>query len=772
VTDPGGHASTNEATVSVANIAPTAVLAAPASVVEAETFSVALDSAFDPSSADAAALEYAFDCGFGAGYGSFGAASSATCTAGDDDVDAAVRATVRDKDGGSKEYTVSVPVLNAPPSGSFTASSPILEGGSSTLSWTGTTDPSSTDEAALRHGFACDGLISSLTGAWAAASPSATTTCPFDDNGAFGVAGRVLDPDNASQTTGAGVEVQNVAPSATFTAPATVAEGSTFGLALSGASDPSTADTVAGFTFAFDCGDGAGFGPFTAVASITCGAADNDGSRTVNGAVRDKDGGTRTYPQTVGVTNVAPSASASNDGPRPWGITVGYSVGTSDPSAVDAANLAIIWDLDDDGDFDDAFGATASRSFATPGTYPARARVCDDDTCVVVETTALVTRHATSLAIVGAASGTYSDPAGVSVTLSDMTIMGPVAGISVGLVLGTQSGSGTTDGAGLATPTIVLNQAAGLKAMSASFAGNTLYVPATASGSYSVGQEAASITYSGDTFATGTNARLAATVGESADGSLGDISRASVTFDVYAGAAACGSGTPTRFGPIAVIDTDTPGDGVGTAEVTMPTPSEQTYCIVARLTGGGATTPNGYYAATPSEFAVLTVVSTTGKFATGGGWIVDPGTGGRGNFGFTARFTKPGTPKGQAVYVWRGQYGGVTADFVVKSNSMTGLSFADQLGNGTFPWRAVLDGKATIGISRASNGELLYSDGNATFQVVAVDSGQSSGKGVDSYAIRVLDKDGVTIKVVGSWTGPTNTGGVLLSGGNIVVHLK
>lgn len=771
VTDPGGASSTDAATISVANVNPTASLSTPATAPEGGIFTVVLGGAADASSADATALEYAFDCGLGAGYGTFSSATSIGCTAGDDDTDAAVRAKIRDDDGGLSEYTVTVSILNAPPSGTFGATSPILEGGSSTLTWSGGTDPSSTDAAALRHSFACDGLLGSLTGSWAAAASSPTTTCDFDDNGSYGVVGRLLDVDNASQTSGAGVTVSNVAPTATLDAPATVAEGSTFGFSLSNATDPSTADALAGFTYAFDCGSGSGYGAFATAATVTCPAAANDGTISVAARIRDKDGGIRPYTATIGVTNVEPTAAAANDGPRPWGVLVTFGATADDPSTTDAANLDITWDLDDDGDFDDAVGPTASRSFAVPGTYPARVRVCDDDVCVVAATDSTITRRTTSLAIGGASSGAYSDPAGVTATLTD-AIGDPVAGTSIGVDLGSQSALAVTNGTGQATPVINLTQPAGLKTLTASYGGGTLYVASTASRSYTVGVEAATIAYSGDTFATGMSARLAATVTEAADGSLGDLAHASVTFDVYVGATACGSGSPTRYGPVSVIDSGTSGDGIGTAEYTMPTPGEQTYCIVARLTGGGQLTSNAYYSATPAQVAVLTVVSTTGKFATGGGWIVDPGTGEHGNFGFTARFTKSGTPKGQAVYVWRGMHGGTMADFVVKSNSITGLSFADEQGNGTFPWRATLDGKATIRISRASDGVALVSDGNATFRVVAVDSGKSSGIAADSFAIRVLDKDGNEYRLVGTWTGPTNTGGVPLSGGNVMVHLK
>ncbi|TAK00821.1 MAG: PKD domain-containing protein, partial [Chloroflexota bacterium] len=280
VTDPSGESSTDDATVSVSNVAPTAVLVTPANVAEGGAFNVELGDANDPSSADLAGLTFAFDCGLGGGYGAFTSAMSTACTAGDDDVDAAVRATVRDKDGGVTEYAATVPVFNAPPSGTFGATSPILEGGTSTLTWTGESDPSSSDAAALRHSFACDGLIVSLVDSWIAASVAASTTCSFDDNGSYVVRGRVLDPDNDSESRTAPVFVENVPPSATLATPAIVAEGSSFPISLSDPVDPSAADTAAGFTYAFDCGDGAGFGPFSSSAGATC-TASNDGAANV-----------------------------------------------------------------------------------------------------------------------------------------------------------------------------------------------------------------------------------------------------------------------------------------------------------------------------------------------------------------------------------------------------------------------------------------------------------------------------------------------------------
>jgi hypothetical protein len=109
------------------------------------------------------------------------------------------------------------------------------------------------------------------------------------------------------------------------------------------------------------------------------------------------------------------------------------------------------------------------------------------------------------------------------------------------------------------------------------------------------------------------------------------------------------------------------------------------------------------------------------------------------------------------VYVYRGLYNGVAADFIIKSNSLTALRFS-----GTqYPISALLEGKCNIQINRAKDGASLYSDGNGTFSATATDSGQSSGIGADSFAITVYDKNGTVYKTV-----PTT----ILSGGNVVVH--
>ena len=115
---------------------------------------------------------------------------------------------------------------------------------------------------------------------------------------------QATDGGGLSAVSSATVNVANVAPSATLNAPSSVFAGFSFTLSLTGASDPSTADTTAGFTYAFDCGSGYGdFGPSN---TATC-STSTTGTRTVHAKIRDKDGDSQEYTAQVEVTVTADS---------------------------------------------------------------------------------------------------------------------------------------------------------------------------------------------------------------------------------------------------------------------------------------------------------------------------------------------------------------------------------------------------------------------------------------------------------------------------------
>lgn len=161
-----------------------------------------------------------------------------------------------------------------------------------------------------------------------------------NDNGSGSVEVQASDGEHAVAIDSFDWSAANVAPTATFGNGSPVGEGSAFTLSLTSPSDPSSADAAAGFTYAFDCGDGAGYGVFSSTSTASCPTTDN-GTRAVGGKIMDKDGGVREYTSSVTVNNVVPTVSALTVGGGSGaaclaGNAVTLNFGFSDPGLNDA----------------------------------------------------------------------------------------------------------------------------------------------------------------------------------------------------------------------------------------------------------------------------------------------------------------------------------------------------------------------------------------------------------------------------------------------------
>jgi hypothetical protein len=120
------------------------------------------------------------------------------------------------------------------------------------------------------------------------------------------------------------VTVANVAPSATLGNDGPIDEGSSATISFTNPSDPSSADTTAGFKYAFSCSNDTSALPTTyagagTATSTSCSYADN-GTFTVAGRIFDKDDGYRDYTTQVTVNNVPPTVGA---------LTLGGATGTA-----------------------------------------------------------------------------------------------------------------------------------------------------------------------------------------------------------------------------------------------------------------------------------------------------------------------------------------------------------------------------------------------------------------------------------------------------------
>src|SRR5437879_9966550 len=117
-------------------------------------------------------------------------------------------------------------------------------------------------------------------------------------NATYTVTVTVTDKDGGSDTKSFKVAVANIPPTADLGNNGPVDEGSPVTVSFSNQLDPSSADTSAGFHYAYSCTNGslagATYAGSGASASTNCAFADN-GTSTVRARIIDKDGGFTEY---------------------------------------------------------------------------------------------------------------------------------------------------------------------------------------------------------------------------------------------------------------------------------------------------------------------------------------------------------------------------------------------------------------------------------------------------------------------------------------------
>jgi hypothetical protein len=242
--------------------------------------------------------------------------------------------------------------------------------------------------------------------------------------------------------------------------------------------------------------------------------------------------------------------------------------------------------------------------------------------------------------------------------------------------------------------------------------------------------------------ATGTTAQICFDITEPSDGSAGDtslINSATVLINPVGGGSGAGTITPSA---VEFLD-----GGVGqarTACFTLTMTNTPVNVYELELVIGG-----NYY--TGSGTTAFTVFDPSAGFVSGGGWIINPNTGYRANYGVNVKYLKNGNAQGSLLYVEHRPDG----DYKVKStslNSKGGFAILPITGGA----EADITGKANFGVND------LFT-GNYSFIARVIDKGTPGTS--DQFGLKLIDPIG---QIVTSHTFDP----VALGGGNNQVPKK
>jgi hypothetical protein len=497
----------------------------------------------------------------------------------------------------------------------------------------------------------------------------------------------------------------------------------------------------------------------------------DDGVYTVTVTVDDGQGHTASDSLQVTVSNVAPTATLTNDGPKGEAVAVTVAfTGVHDAGTADTFTYSFDWDNDGTFEVVDQSTGSAQHTWPDNGAYTVRGRVQDDDGSYTDYTTQVTVTNVAPAVMAELVSQTvaYSEAlAEITFTATDVPTDTMTAVLS-------WSSDGTTFSTDLSAAGLVLGHAV----CTADAAANTCIWKVTGTVHLAVGSYTVRLAVT-DKDGGVTNKDVTLVV---------KPEEAEVTFDT-ANPVAVQVATPGgASGPFTLAvcvheeDTASPGDiSLATASMSLlpvgpggavagvagtPTTSKGQLCVTFSFNAVPVNTyvvdvsVGGNYAGHNED--VLVVYDPSLGFTTGGGWFYWPGTakpetgypGDKTNFGFTMKYLKNGkNVQGNLLLIRHLEDG---TSYRVKSNALYGLALGE---DSTVPmgW-ASFSGKATY--QEPGWPEPI---GNYEFTVYVEDRNEP-GSGVDR----------LWIEVSGGLALPRNAidNALNIEGGNLVVPHK
>ncbi|MDQ1680307.1 MAG: hypothetical protein QOI42_1166, partial [Frankiaceae bacterium] len=139
---------------------------------------------------------------------------------------------------------------------------------------------------------------------------------------------------------------------------------------------------------------------------------------------------------------------------------------------------------------------------ATTGVYTLNAVGTSTSDSSITTTTTFkvnVVRRPTTIVYTGDLTADYHDPAALTATLTDTLTGTPLTGKSVSFTLGTQTAGATTAAGGIASTSVVVDQAPGPVLVSSTFAGDATYLSSFDAKTFTITREETTTTYVGPT---------------------------------------------------------------------------------------------------------------------------------------------------------------------------------------------------------------------------------------------------------------------------------